>query len=698
MIQCTNLIIYIWLTFNLLLTLYMSPLRQNILLVILCTLLFLSSCGNKDTYNNSPIIKQINVADSLILDNKYEAADKILQEVRKRVDKNDPVITSYYQLRAEGLVFKPVEMGVYADSAMTFFANPQMAKKYPEQYAKILLLRGDVSLLKKQYSAALDYYYRGKKLLTAGSCDNGILASKIAGIYYLQKNYKLAARNWAENYKRLNNCDIKFTIPKLFYLRQGALNNAALAYQKANMQDSAMVYFKLNTDLLASCEKAGIVDPNHIATARVVMYDNLAGAYLNQKNYNTALIYLNKSVNTNINVVNGVKIPPYIKLAQLYLETGNYTKANEALKQSRIYLDKYRKDNLEYEIQWYKLYAEYLFKLNQPVNAYQYQKKYVSLKDSVDATTSNIYRVNVDRELDIFHQQQALSELKHHDKLNQIYLLCITIAVVLSVIIILLINRNLNTSKKNHRLTEDHNHRLQQTLTELEAANKNYIRIMRVMAHDLRNPLAGITGLTALLLEEEGFNEENMHILGLIQSTGINSIEMINELLKSGLADENEALVMQPVDVKALLHDSVKLLQFKANEKSQQIIFENDEQPIIANVSQEKIWRVFNNLIVNAIKFSYNGGQIGVDIELTPDKKKIKIAVTDHGVGIPDKDKGHIFDMFTTAKKPGTNGEEPFGLGLSITKKIVDQHHGEIWFTSQPGDTTFYVTLPNYQG
>jgi signal transduction histidine kinase len=675
----------------------MSPSRQNILLVILCAVLFLSSCGDKGTYNNSQLIKQINVADSLVLDNKYNAANKILQDVRSRVQQNDPAITSYYQLMAEQAVGRPAEMGLYTDSAMAFFANPEMAKRYPDQYGKILLLRGDVSFSNKQYSTSLDYYYRGKKLLTAGSCDNGILAGKIAGIYYLQKNYKLAARSWAENYKRLGNCDARLTIPKLFYLRQGALNNAALAYQKADMQDSALLYFKLNTDLLAKTEKAGIVDQNHISTARVVLYDNLGAAYLKLKDYSTALMYLNKAINAKINIINGVKIPPYIKLAQIYIETGNYAKADESLKQSKLYLDKYRKDNLEYEIQWYKHYAEYLFKLNQPVEAYQYQKKYVTLKDSVEATTSNIYRVNVDRELDIFYQQQALSELKHQDKINQIYLLCITIAVVLSVIIILLINRNLNTSKKNHRYTAEHNRRLQQTLTELEAANKNYIRIMRVMAHDLRNPLSGITGLSALLLEEEGFNEENRHILGLIQSTGVNSIEMINELLKSGLADENEALVLQPVDIKALLYDSVKLLQFKASEKNQQIVFENDEQPIIANVSQEKIWRVFNNLIVNAIKFSYNGGQIRVDIALSPDKKKIKVAVTDHGVGIPDKDKGHIFDMFTTAKKTGTNGEEPFGLGLSITKKIVDQHQGEIWFTSLPGETTFYVTMPHYQ-
>ena len=673
----------------------MPPVRHNILLVILCAVLFFSSCGDKDPHTNSLLTKQIDLADSLIMTNNIDSADKILQSVRRNIGNNDPIITSYYQLKAEELVFNPVEMGRYADSAMAFFARPNMAKKYPGQYAKILLLRGDVSFSNKQYSAALDYYYRSKKLLNEGSCDDGILAGKIAGIYYLQKNYKLAARNWAENFKRLGSCDAKISNHKLFYLKQGALNNLALAYQKAEMPDSALYYFDQNTELLDKTEKTGVVDYAHIATARIVLYDNLGEAYIKKKDYRTALLYLTKAVNINITIINGVKIPPYIKLARIYIQTGDYTKAAHAFKQSRIYLDKYLKDNPGYEIQWYALYAEYLFKLNQPVAAYQYQKRYVALKDSIDAMTSKIYQVNIDREQDIFHQLQALSELKHQDKLNQIYLLCITIAVILSIVIILLINRNLNTSKKNHRYTAEHNRRLQQTLVELEAANKNYIRIMRVMAHDLRNPLSGITGLTALLLDEDGFDEENRHILGLIQSTGINSIEMINELLKSGLADENEPLVLHSVDVKALLHDSVKLLQFKANEKNQQIVFENDEQPIIANVSHEKIWRVFNNLIVNAIKFSYNGGQIGVDIMLTADKKKIKIAVTDHGVGIPDKDKGHIFDMFTTAKKNGTNGEEPFGLGLSITKKIIDQHNGKIWFTSRPGETVFYVTLPN---
>lgn len=639
----------------------------------------------------------MHIADSLALIGKGDSAMQIASGLKFKMGKDDPLITSYYIMLLDRSRDKPERMVLYADSALSFFSTQERIESYPDEYLKVLLAKGDACMKNKQYNIALDYLYKGKKLLAEGRCDNGQLAASIASIYYNQKNFRLAARYWIENYRRIGACDPALTPQKRFYMQQGSLNNSALAYQRAGMEDSAMVYYNLDLKVLNNADSTGVIEKVFVLGARTVLYDNLGGLNLKNGKYDEAEKYLLACVNMDIPLVDGIKTPPYIKLAELYLVTKQYNKAAEAFAQSKFLIKKFHKENSDSDIRWSKLYAQYLLELKQPDKAFEYLKTYIRLNDSVEKASAKIYRVDVDRELNIFHQQQALSELKHQDKINQIYLLCITIAVVLSIIIILLINRNLNTSKKNHRYTTEHNRRLQQTLTELEAANKNYIRIMRVMAHDLRNPLSGITGLSALLLEEDGFDEENKHILELIQSTGLNSIEMINELLKSGLADENEVLVPQLIDIKALLHDSVKLLQFRASEKNQQIIFENDEQPIIANVSQEKIWRVFNNLIVNAIKFSYNGGQIAVSIALTPDKKKIRIAVTDNGVGIPDKDKGHIFDMFTTAKKNGTNGEEPFGLGLSITQKIVDQHYGKIWFTSQPGETTFYVTLPNYQ-
>jgi signal transduction histidine kinase len=229
-------------------------------------------------------------------------------------------------------------------------------------------------------------------------------------------------------------------------------------------------------------------------------------------------------------------------------------------------------------------------------------------------------------------------------------------------------------------------------LQELEAANKNYMRVMRVMAHDLRNPLGGITGIAALLRQED-MGDEAKRMAQLIEATGNHSMEMINELLRSGLAEESEPIEVQRLDVSPILHDTVELLQFKAKEKKQELVFENSNGPVYANINQEKLWRVFNNVIVNAIKFTPGGGTIKV--RLYENNRRAIITVEDNGIGIPENDKTKVFDMFTEAKKPGTGGEKPFGLGLSISKRIMSRHKGSIWFESTPGKgTIFYIELP----
>ncbi|MBD1392155.1 tetratricopeptide repeat-containing sensor histidine kinase [Mucilaginibacter glaciei] len=650
---------------------------------------------SENTGHDPGLKQQFKVADSLISGGEWDKSYALLKKIKAKANPADPVLSSYYVALADHNRFGNVAvMTAYADSAMAFFTDPEKAKEYPNEYLKALLTRGDASMLAKQYKTALDYYYKGKKLLAEGSCDDGDLATKIAGIYFNQKNYRLAAQGWIENYRHLGACDIKITSQKLFSMRQAALNNAAYAYQRAGMEDSASVYYQKDVDLLNAAENDTTIGKVYVRGARLVVYDNLAGICINHQNYPKALDYLNKCIAMDIPSVDGIKIPPFIKLAGIFTQTGEYAKAETAFKQSMALIRQFQSANGEYEIIWNKLYAQYMLKLIQPEQAFIYLDKYMQMNDALERSQANVYKVDVERELNIFHQQQALTELRHQEKLSRIYILCITVAIFLLLVIVFLVYRNLKSSRKNQHHTEDHNRQLQQTLTELEAANKNYIRIMRIMAHDLRNPLSGISGLAAVLLEEDDLTADNRHVLQLIESTGNNSIDMINELLKSGLANEEDDLVMEPLDVNLLLHDSVKLLQFKANDKHQQIVFEPNPSPIIITASHEKIWRIFNNLIVNAIKFSYPGSKIEVGIALTEDDRYVQISVIDNGVGIPDKDKDAIYDVFTTAKKNGTNGEEPFGLGLSITRKIVEQHRGKLWFTSGDGETVFYVELP----
>jgi signal transduction histidine kinase len=98
-------------------------------------------------------------------------------------------------------------------------------------------------------------------------------------------------------------------------------------------------------------------------------------------------------------------------------------------------------------------------------------------------------------------------------------------------------------------------------------------------------------------------------------------------------------------------------------------------------------------LISNAIKFSPAGAPIIIKAEEF--EKEVQISVKDNGIGIPDKLKNQVFNMFTDAKRPGTEGEKSFGLGLSICQQIVEKHNGRIWFQSDTEHgTTFYFSLP----
>lgn len=654
----------------------------------------LSSCTQEDKKTDNTLKLKFEKVDSLYMADDPNGSLQLLKSIRKQIDRKNPYIASYYSTFSESFAPNDTERNIYADSALAFFNSETRIKEYPELYFTALITKGDACYKEGKYVLALNYYFESKKILALGICDDGELSAKMALIYFNQENFLLASKYWVESYKRLSSCGGNMSKQKLFFLKQGVLNNAGYAFEKAGMPDSANYYYEKDLNLINETDADSLMEQNSINASRSVLYDNLGGIDLIKGNLPKAEDYLTKSLALSPPIeTDGSKIPIYLKLAQLYMKLGDNAKAADAFEKSRLLLGRFYKDNSQSLISWNKLYAEYLFKINDPVNAYRYKEKYIRLRDSVNNGLSDLYRLDVVRELDGIQQKQTLSEFQQKDRLRIAYLAGTVIFVSLFIVIILLIYRNLKKTKRNHAIAKLQNEQMQQTVAELERVNQNYIRIMRVMAHDLRNPLSGMTGLAAVLMEEEDFTDENKHMLRLIETTGIHSMEMINELLKTGLADENEKLVKEKLDLRSLLYDSVELLQFKAADKQQQIIFESDNTPVIAEVNHEKIWRVINNLIVNAIKFSHMNGLIKVAI--THNKKNILISVTDNGIGIPAEQKDAVFEMFTPVKKVGTEGEQPFGLGLSISKKIIEMHRGRIWFESSPErGTTFYVELP----
>lgn len=256
------------------------------------------------------------------------------------------------------------------------------------------------------------------------------------------------------------------------------------------------------------------------------------------------------------------------------------------------------------------------------------------------------------------------------------------IAFLLAIAMIISIRRHL-------RRTKQQNNQMKEALTALEQSQADNTRMIRIVAHDLRNPIGGMHSITSLMLEEPNRSEEDRTMLDLMKTSAQNSLDLVDNLLQFQFSSDE--LKKKPVDIAEMLRYCVSLLQSKADAKEQQLRLETI--PAVMEASREKLWRVISNLIANAIKFSPNGSKI--KIKMVQKKQGIRILVRDEGIGIPIEMSEKIFDLFTEAKRPGTAGEQPFGMGLAISKQIVEAHNGKIWFENNlHHGTTFYVDLP----
>lgn len=260
---------------------------------------------------------------------------------------------------------------------------------------------------------------------------------------------------------------------------------------------------------------------------------------------------------------------------------------------------------------------------------------------------------------------------------------------VLSCVAFLLAISMIISIRKHLRRTKLQNNQMKEALTALEQSQADNTRMIRIVAHDLRNPIGGMYSIASLMLEELDRPEQDRTMLELMKTSGQNSLELVDNLLQ--LQFSSEELKKKPVDIAEMLRYCVSLLQSKADAKEQQLRLETI--PAVMDASREKLWRVISNLIANAIKFSPSGAKI--KIRMAQKEQGIRILVKDEGIGIPTEMSEKIFDLFTEAKRLGTAGEQPFGMGLAISKQIVEAHNGKIWFeNNETRGTTFYVYLP----
>jgi signal transduction histidine kinase len=287
--------------------------------------------------------------------------------------------------------------------------------------------------------------------------------------------------------------------------------------------------------------------------------------------------------------------------------------------------------------------------------------------------------------------QQLISQQVEADYSSKMLWLAVAVC-FLTILSIIFLWRNTRLTRKTNEVLTLQFRQLESTTEALESSNQNYAKLIKMVAHDLRNPIGGIHALSTLLQDENLTAAESAEFVQLIHESSNSCLKLIGDLLQTDFDFKESELQKREINLSGFLQQAVTLLTFRANEKNQQLILEESVQTLIT-ADPDKLLRVLNNLIVNAIKFTPEGGIIEVNSELS--NGGIVISVKDNGLGIPKEYAPKLFDPFTPSKREGTAGEQPFGLGLYISKQIIDAHRGRIWFESEEGKgTKFSVFLP----
>lgn len=676
--------------------------KVNILLfVTLCIL----SCNNEMAFVDTPSPLLVQVRKNA--ESMYRSGNKIA--AIRYVDSayNVNIVGSidrfeYYQFKYDAYygLGKIDSVGIYADSMLALIDNADWDQDVYESYSiRANYAKADWLYNIRKYKDAYKHYFIAKQQAYASgdSCLMGYYSHKLGQVFYSSAQYKEAIKNFNDSRNLLRTC----TDFGSFYRTQEIYDNIGLCYAKIGDHDSALVYYNKAINYLNEGYKLYASDQRLLLDkAKGVILGNMGSAYHVLGNWEKAHTLYEQSIAIN-------NVPEYdmtdalytrIKLADLYINKQMLSKAKAELDTAATISAMLNRE--EPQLRWYNVMSKYYNALNNNREAVIYLTKYINLKDTIDQRNNSLQHIELDSKVANMEREAKINELKKTDASTTKLLVLAVVVAILAAVVSFLLFRNWRTSRKNYNELKQLNFRineqkeqLKRVLNNLNNAANEKDRILKAVSHDMRSPVNASLALAELISnDKEHLTSEQQDYLRLLKESCNNALGLTKDLLEIATLS-SEKIEKELVDVKGLVSSTAGLLKFKAAEKNQEIELNLTEEPVLAVLNKEKIMRVVTNLITNAIKFSPANNVISV--KLMKVTGGLQLSVKDNGIGIPDELKSKIFDLFTEAKRFGTAGEQPFGLGLSISKQIVEVHGGTIWFESvaQQG-TTFYVSIP----
>jgi signal transduction histidine kinase/Tfp pilus assembly protein PilF len=557
--------------------------------------------------------------------------------------------------------------------------------------AKCFRLIGLIYLQKAWYDKSLDNLMRAQQLF-GESGDTAMQAKSIMNVgivHDCMNNYpmSLSYYNKALDYfKRSKNeggtADCELNIAIVLAKQK--------EYEKAckNLLSAAKIY-----------EKSG--NASYLAAAHI----NLGLTYKKMGNYDLAIEYLEKALKIWKQKEDQYHICFYhLNMGEIMLDMKRTDEAGEYLHTAeKLAKEVGSKDLLA---KAYEYLSDYNAARKNFHNAYSYLNKSKQINDSIlnAETTEKVNQVQYQyeiakREVENEHlvKQNLKKELELSKKNLTLYILT-GIIILIALQVLLLVNQNRLKRRANQQL-EAKNKLIGIQKDELVTLNASKDKFLSILAHDIKNPLSSIHGISDLLLSDyDKLTEEEKKIFTRdIHTLSTNLFEIINTLLAWSTSQSGMiAFRPKPFAIAELCNKSVRNLETVAKQKD--ITLEClSEQDFMVMADENMILSVMHNLINNAIKYSYHETTIRIKTERLDNY--VQVSVIDSGIGLSKESQAKLFKYDQHFMNKGTAGESGTGLGLILCKDFVEKNSGTIKVESElEKGSTFVFTLPLAEG